>query len=138
VVEMARRFASRSHFAHPRSVTLDADGLSFTEAPHLDGDADMVAVISELVAEDARRGPGAAPIPMRPDHGHVLLDDRARVTNPGYSLYGRMRGLAEPRGWSGRCGDEDRGRRARAWLWAIPVTLEQLVLKSPLHELALP
>ncbi len=98
VVEMTRRFASRIHFAHLRSVTLDADGASFTEAPHLDGDADMVAVISALVDEEARRGPGVAPIPMRPDHGHVLLDDRARVTNPGYSLYGRMRGLAELRG----------------------------------------
>lgn len=98
VVEMTRRFASRIHFAHLRSVSLDADGASFTEAPHLDGDADMVAVISALVAEEERRGAGAAPIPMRPDHGHVLLDDRARVTNPGYSLYGRMRGLAELRG----------------------------------------
>jgi mannonate dehydratase len=98
VVEMTRRFASRIHFAHLRSVSLDADGSSFTEAPHLEGDADMVAVIAALVAEESRRGPGAAPIPMRPDHGHVLLDDRARVTNPGYSLYGRMRGLAELRG----------------------------------------
>ena len=98
VVEMTRRFASRIHFAHLRSVTLDADGASFTEAPHLDGDADMVAVIAALVDEEARRGPGAAPIPMRPDPGHVLLDDRARVSNPGYSLYGRMRGLAELRG----------------------------------------
>lgn len=98
VVEMTRRFASRIHFAHLRSVSLDPDGASFTEAPHLDGDADMVAVISALVAEEDRRGPGAAPIPMRPDHGHVLLDDRARLTNPGYSLYGRMRGLAELRG----------------------------------------
>ncbi|RMI03715.1 mannonate dehydratase [Cellulomonas triticagri] len=95
VVEMTRRFASRIHFAHLRSVSLDPDGASFTEAPHLDGDADMVAVITALVEEEARRG---AAIPMRPDHGHVLLDDAARVTNPGYSLYGRMRGLAELRG----------------------------------------
>ncbi|HEY0217370.1 MAG TPA: mannonate dehydratase [Cellulomonas sp.] len=95
VVEMTRRFADRIHFAHLRSVLLDADGASFTEAPHLDGDADMVAVVAALVAEEDRRG---AAIPMRPDHGHVLLDDRARSTNPGYSLYGRLRGLAELRG----------------------------------------
>jgi mannonate dehydratase len=95
VVEMTRRFADRIHFAHLRSVLLDADGASFTEAPHLDGDADMVAVIAALVEEEDRRGWA---IPMRPDHGHVLLDDRSRVTNPGYSLYGRLRGLAELRG----------------------------------------
>lgn len=95
VVAMTQRFADRIHFAHLRSVTLDADGASFTEAPHLDGDADMVAVISALVEEEARRG---SAIPMRPDHGHVLLDDVSRTTNPGYSLYGRLRGLAELRG----------------------------------------
>lgn len=95
VVAMTRRFADRIHFAHLRSVLLDADGASFTEAPHLAGDADMVAVIDALLAEEDRRG---AAIPMRPDHGHVLLDDAARVTNPGYSLYGRLRGLAELRG----------------------------------------
>jgi mannonate dehydratase len=95
VVEMTRRFADRIHFAHLRSVLLDADGASFTEAPHLDGDADMVAVVAALVEEESRRG---SAIPMRPDHGHVLLDDRSRVTNPGYSLYGRLRGLAELRG----------------------------------------
>ena len=95
VVEMTRRFASKIHFAHLRSVLLDADGASFTEAPHLDGDADMVAVVAALVEEEDRRGRA---IPMRPDHGHVLLDDRSRVTNPGYSLYGRLRGLAELRG----------------------------------------
>jgi mannonate dehydratase len=55
----------------------------------------MVAVVAVLVEEEDRRGWA---IPMRPDHGHVLLDDRARVTNPGYSLYGRLRGLAELRG----------------------------------------
>jgi len=95
VVEMAGRFAQDIHFAHLRSVLLDPDGSSFTEAPHLDGDADMVAVVTALVEEEERRG---AQIPMRPDHGHVLLDDARRVTNPGYSLVGRLRGLAELRG----------------------------------------
>ena len=95
VVEMTGRLAEDIHFAHLRSVLLDPDGASFTEAPHLDGDADMVAVVTALVEEEERRG---AQIPMRPDHGHVLLDDAQRVTNPGYSLVGRLRGLAELRG----------------------------------------
>ena len=91
---MTTRFAEDIHFAHLRSVLLDPDG-SFTEAPHLDGDADMVDIITTLVVEEERRG---EQIPMRPDHGHVLLDDATRVTNPGYSLVGRLRGLAELRG----------------------------------------
>jgi len=91
---MTTRFAESIHFAHLRSVLLDPDG-SFTEAPHLDGDADMVDIITTLVVEEERRG---EQIPMRPDHGHVLLDDATRVTNPGYSLVGRLRGLAELRG----------------------------------------
>lgn len=95
LVDMTRRFAERIHFAHLRSVVLDTDGVSFTEAPHLDGNADMVEVIAALVEEEDRRG---VAIPMRPDHGHVLLDDSSRKTNPGYSLYGRLRGLAELRG----------------------------------------
>lgn len=94
VSAMTTRFAEDIHFAHLRSVLLDPDG-SFTEAPHLDGDADMVDIITTLVVEEERRG---EQIPMRPDHGHVLLDDARRVTNPGYSLVGRLRGLAELRG----------------------------------------
>ncbi|GAA2001155.1 mannonate dehydratase [Microbacterium ulmi] len=101
VVEMTRRFADRIHFAHLRNVTIEADGKSFYEDGHIDGRSDMVAVVRELVLEERRRaaaGDAAAVIPMRPDHGHTLLDDLQRRTNPGYSLIGRLKGLAQLRG----------------------------------------
>jgi mannonate dehydratase len=81
-------------------VTKEPDG-SFVEADHLGGDVDMVAVVSELLHEQARRreaGNERWRIPFRPDHGHQLLDDTRRQTHPGYPLFGRMRGLAELRG----------------------------------------
>ncbi len=93
---MARRFASRIHFAHLRSTRREPDG-SFTESDHLDGDFDMIAVLRELLAEDRRR-PQAEKIPFRPDHGHRMLDDLEKKTNPGYSAIGRLKGLAELRG----------------------------------------
>ena len=101
VVEMTRRFADRIHFAHLRNVTIEADGKSFFEDGHIDGGSDMVAVIRELVLEERRRaaaGEPAAVIPMRPDHGHFLLDDLRRPTYPGYALIGRLKGLAQLRG----------------------------------------
>lgn len=91
---MARRFASRVHFAHLRNVRKNADG-SFEEAAHLEGDTDMVAVIAALLDEGKTSGRS---IPFRPDHGHELLDDAMRGTHPGYPLVGRLRGLAELRG----------------------------------------
>jgi mannonate dehydratase len=97
---IARRFAERIHFAHLRNVTKEADG-SFMEAAHLGGDNDMVALIRVLLAEQKRRhdgGDAAWRIPLRPDHGHELLDDVGKATHPGYSAIGRMRGLAEIRG----------------------------------------
>ncbi len=97
---IARRFAAHIHFAHLRNVKRDADG-SFMESEHLDGDVDMVAVIAALHAEEQRRareGRADRQIPMRPDHGQVLLDDGSRKTHPGYPLVGRLRGLAELRG----------------------------------------
>lgn len=97
---MARDFAPRIHFAHLRNVTVETDG-SFFEDEHLDGGADMVAVVDALMAEErARKAAGRADweIPMRPDHGHLLADDVHKKTNPGYSLVGRLKGLAELRG----------------------------------------
>ncbi len=93
---IARRFASRIHFAHLRSTRRELDG-SFTESDHLDGDFDMITVLRELLAEDRRR-PAAEKIPFRPDHGHQMLDDLKKKTNPGYSAIGRLKGLAELRG----------------------------------------
>jgi mannonate dehydratase len=101
VVEMTRRFADRIYFAHLRNVTIEADGKSFFEDGHIDGGSDMVGVIRELVVEEQRRaaaGEDAAVIPMRPDHGHFLLDDLKRPTYPGYALVGRLKGLAQLRG----------------------------------------
>ncbi len=97
---MAQRFASRTHFVHLRNVSKEPDG-SFQEADHLGGDVDMVAVMSALLHEQARRQEAGDPhwrLPFRPDHGHELLDDARRKTHPGYPLIGRMRGLAELRG----------------------------------------
>ncbi|RCV88669.1 mannonate dehydratase [Billgrantia montanilacus] len=100
LADMARRFGPQIHFVHLRSTRREAsDPRSFFEAPHLDGDVDMVAVIQALVEEERRRErQGGARLPMRPDHGHQLLDDQQRATAPGYPLYGRLRGLAELRG----------------------------------------
>ena len=100
LVAMARRFAKHIHFVHLRATQREAtDERSFHEAPHLAGDVDMVAVIHALVDEERRRQrEGGARLPLRPDHGHHILDDQQRNTAPGYPLYGRMRGLAELRG----------------------------------------
>jgi mannonate dehydratase len=100
VEAMVGALAPRIHFAHLRNVSLEADG-SFVEDDHLGGRVDMVAVVAALLAEEARRreeGRADATIPFRPDHGHLLLDDQAKVVNPGYSAIGRLKGLAELRG----------------------------------------
>ena len=95
----------RIHFVHLRNTTRDGAGFgvkdSFIEDAHLEGDTDMVSVIRALLAEQAKRrqaGRADALIPMRPDHGHELLDDLTKASMPGYPLIGRMRGLAELRG----------------------------------------
>ncbi|SES94604.1 mannonate dehydratase [Oceanicella actignis] len=91
VPAIARAFADRIHFAHLRNVRRFADG-SFEEAAHLDGDVDLPATAAALLEAERARG---EEIPFRPDHGHELLDDASRGGQPGYSLIGRMRGLAE-------------------------------------------
>ena len=97
---LASEFSDRIHFAHLRNVEVEADG-SFFEFDHLDGRVDMVAVIDLLLAEERRRkasGMDRWEIVMRPDHGHVLIDDIGKKVNPGYSCIGRLKGLAELRG----------------------------------------
>jgi mannonate dehydratase len=100
LLAMAREFGARIHFAHLRQVTREPDG-SFYEAEHLAGSSEIVGVIRALMEEEAhRRRTGRADheIPMRPDHGHLLADDIGKKVNPGYSLVGRLKGLAELRG----------------------------------------
>jgi len=100
VPAIAQRFAQRIHFAHLRNVSKEPDG-SFMEADHLGGDTDMVALIDVLLAEQNRRretGSEHWRIPLRPDHGHALLDDVGKPTFPGYPAIGRLKGLAELRG----------------------------------------
>jgi mannonate dehydratase len=106
IPRMIRRFADRIHFIHLRTTKrelTDANGrpLIFHEAAHLNGDVDMYEAIKAIVTEENRRrqnGNADSQIPMRPDHGHQMLDDLKKTTYPGYSAIGRLKGLAELRG----------------------------------------
>jgi mannonate dehydratase len=100
LIGMVREFGPQIHFVHLRNIKREDDG-SFYESEHLDGDNDMVGLISALLdEEDRRKAEGRAdPIPMRPDHGHTLGNEIGQEgVNPGYSFGGRMKGLAELRG----------------------------------------
>lgn len=94
IPSMIRSFGDRIHFLHLRNTRRDPNG-DFFEADHLGGDTDMYTVVKEILAIMRRRN---VSLPMRPDHGHQMLDDLNKKTYPGYSAIGRLKGLAELRG----------------------------------------
>ena len=101
LLKIIKRFGNRIHFIHLRTTRRENNPKNFHEAPHLAGDVDMYEVIKAIIEEQHRRkasGQADNQIPMRPDHGHQMLDDLHKKTYPGYSAIGRLKGLAELRG----------------------------------------
>ncbi|MGY6709409.1 MAG: mannonate dehydratase [Rhizobiaceae bacterium] len=95
LAQMLREFGSRTHFLHLRATRREEDGLSFHEAAHLEGDADMVEIVETVLRIERERGEA---LPFRPDHGHAMLSDLRTDFRPGYPAIGRLRGMAEIRG----------------------------------------
>ena len=101
IYEIFDKFRKNIHFIHLRNIIIEKDKKSFYESNHLNGDVNFVKLIKMIIREEKRRknkNKKNFKIPMRPDHGHCLLDDQQKKLNPGYSVIGRMMGLSEIRG----------------------------------------